>query len=69
MLCHARFEIITVVLMKTKVFWDATLRGLVKIVTNVSQKFLPVSLDCRQSRLLSGILFPSKTQHIVSIVI
>jgi hypothetical protein len=69
MLCHARFEIIAVVLMKTKVFWDTTLCGLVKIVTNVSQKFLLMSLDCRQSRLLSGILFLSKTQHMASIVI
>jgi len=51
-LCQARFEIITVVLMKIKLFWDTMLCGLLKIVTDISQKFLPLSLGCRQSRVL-----------------
>jgi len=52
MLCHARFEIITVVLMKIEVIWNTMFCVLVIIITDISQKFLLLSLGCRQSRLL-----------------
>ena len=42
MLFHAIFEIIKVALMKIKVFWDTLLCGVVKIVTDVSPKYLPL---------------------------